>query len=655
MKKLFLYFIFASLSVVYGQEVINVGTSANDHTGDPLRTAFQKVNTNFASVYDSLGYIYTQAQIITLLAGKADIADAMAYPGSGIALSTGSAWGTSITNNSTDWNTAYSDRLKWDGGSTGLTAATGRTSLGGTTVGQALFLLTNPSAIRFVRINADNTVSALSAADQKTALGATTVGNAIFTLTNPSAIRVPLINADNTVTATATTGTGDIVRATSPALVTPALGTPSAIVLTNASGTAASLTAGAVTGYTPASGSLTLSGADAITLTTTNTTSLTIPTSGTLINDADARQAINDSLDKAKADATLAVAVEDVLDGSTGNDLYMSPTQIESYVATHGGSGSGNELRFIINVTDGAPTNADSTIIHSGFINQDIDLYRNGALQYFHTESKNTLDSTYRVNGDTVFVKPLWANNEKIRIRYYDPMWTLASLEGEESSLLTRLQAYYKANETVIHAALSDEVDTQDSQTAQEDSIKTGILSYGRDINSLGSIPILNNDSINPHGPAFSVSMWIKLDEPNGTPYLFGVQDAVSPPVSQPHKLLVQADSTIRFYAYSAALSNDYVTSNVTVTRNTWYHIVAVRSDTLQIYINGVNRSGSVVKPSGDLFECDYYFRLGNASYHASTALNGILDEIGIWSRKLTKAEVIELYNSGIGLTYPFE
>jgi hypothetical protein len=32
----------------------------------------------------------------------------MVYPGAGIALSTGSAWGTSITNNSTNWNTAYS-------------------------------------------------------------------------------------------------------------------------------------------------------------------------------------------------------------------------------------------------------------------------------------------------------------------------------------------------------------------------------------------------------------------------------------------------------------------------------------------------------------------------------------------------------------------
>uniref|UniRef100_A0A6M3IY72 Uncharacterized protein n=2 Tax=viral metagenome TaxID=1070528 RepID=A0A6M3IY72_9ZZZZ len=34
-----------------------------------------------------------------------------------------------VTDSSTDWNTAYSDRMKWDGGDTGLTAATGRTSL----------------------------------------------------------------------------------------------------------------------------------------------------------------------------------------------------------------------------------------------------------------------------------------------------------------------------------------------------------------------------------------------------------------------------------------------------------------------------------------------------------------------------------------------
>lgn len=40
----------------------------------------------------------------------------------------------------------------------------------------------------------------------------------------------------NGLAATANTGTGDVVRATSPTLVTPALGTPSAAVLTNATG-----------------------------------------------------------------------------------------------------------------------------------------------------------------------------------------------------------------------------------------------------------------------------------------------------------------------------------------------------------------------------------------------------------------------------------
>lgn len=87
----------------------------------------------------------------------------MVYPGAGIALSTGTGWNTSITNNSVNWNTAYSERNQWDGGSTGLTAATGRTSLGATTVGSNLFTATNPGAVRYIRINADNTVTFLDA------------------------------------------------------------------------------------------------------------------------------------------------------------------------------------------------------------------------------------------------------------------------------------------------------------------------------------------------------------------------------------------------------------------------------------------------------------------------------------------------------------
>lgn len=39
------------------QQVINVGTSANDGTGDPLRSAFTKINSNFSEIYgkDAIG------------------------------------------------------------------------------------------------------------------------------------------------------------------------------------------------------------------------------------------------------------------------------------------------------------------------------------------------------------------------------------------------------------------------------------------------------------------------------------------------------------------------------------------------------------------------------------------------------------------------
>jgi len=73
----------------------------------------------------------------------------MVYPGSGIPLSTGSAWGTSITNNSANWDSAYTQRLQWDGGATGLVATTGRTSLGLTdtaiTASTTFYLASNPS------------------------------------------------------------------------------------------------------------------------------------------------------------------------------------------------------------------------------------------------------------------------------------------------------------------------------------------------------------------------------------------------------------------------------------------------------------------------------------------------------------------------------
>lgn len=114
-----------------------------------------------------------------------------------LALSYTAGYSIPTTASQTNWDTAYSERQQWDGGATNLVAATGRTSLGGTTVGQNMFTLTNPSAVTFPRFNADNTVSALSASAFRTAIGAGTGDGTVTSVTGTS----PVVSSGGTTPA----------------------------------------------------------------------------------------------------------------------------------------------------------------------------------------------------------------------------------------------------------------------------------------------------------------------------------------------------------------------------------------------------------------------------------------------------------------------
>ena len=67
MKKIIILLFLLIGFPVLGQQLVNVGSVPNDHTGDPLRTAFQKHNTNITAIYDSLGNIYTESQTREIL------------------------------------------------------------------------------------------------------------------------------------------------------------------------------------------------------------------------------------------------------------------------------------------------------------------------------------------------------------------------------------------------------------------------------------------------------------------------------------------------------------------------------------------------------------------------------------------------------------
>jgi hypothetical protein len=94
--------------------------------------------TNYKSVTSNAFVNFAAGSNITLSYANSTITinaasggGSMVYPGAGIAVSTGSAWGTSITNNSAKWNTAYTYRLTSATGSGPLTLSLSNNALTG--------------------------------------------------------------------------------------------------------------------------------------------------------------------------------------------------------------------------------------------------------------------------------------------------------------------------------------------------------------------------------------------------------------------------------------------------------------------------------------------------------------------------------------------
>lgn len=150
------------------------------------------------------------------------------------------------------------------------------------------------------------------------------------------------------------TGTGAAVFATSPTLVTPALGTPASGIMTNVTGTAAGLTAGNVTTNANLTGAVTSVG---------NATSLGSFTSANLAT------ALTDETGSGSAvfatSPTLTTPVISTINDANGNEvLSLVPvTSATDYVAIQNGIGVGSPLHIY---ADGSSANTGMHIQPKG-------------------------------------------------------------------------------------------------------------------------------------------------------------------------------------------------------------------------------------------------------------------------------------------------
>ena len=153
----------------------------------------------------------------------------------------------------------------------------------------------------------------------------------------------------------------------------------------------------------------------------------------------------------------------------------------------------------------------------------------------------------------------------------------------------------------------------------------------------------------------FSVSLWLNGETAGGNGVLFS-------------KWLTTGDqrSYALFWWSSGNVLRTYISSDGTnantskisvsgaLSGSTWYHVVFVydaSAGEVTLYIDGTATGVGATGHKTSIHSGSAQFALGDASGDFGY-LDGILDEVAIWSRTLTSGEVSELYNSGAGLSY---
>jgi len=137
----------------------------------------------------------------------------------------------------------------------------------------------------------------------------------------------------------------------------------------------------------------------------------------------------------------------------------------------------------------------------------------------------------------------------------------------------------------------------------------------------------------------FSLSLWFYVTATSYSQRIVGTRNGTGWEI-------ITSGTKIDIYGNNG--SNFFIETTNTVNLNTWNHIVITDNGT-NLYLNGTPTNGSIpVNANSNLTFGIYAGDLFTGPY------TGNLDEIGIWSRALTSAEVTTLYNGGAGITTPF-
>jgi hypothetical protein len=214
------------------------------------------------------------------------------------------------------------------------------------------------------------------------------------------------------------------------------------------------------------------------------------------------------------------------------------------------------------------------------------------------------------------------------------------------SSLLSSLTHYYtfdasNSNDSVGAANGSD--------TSVTYSSGNGKISVGGGVSSAGFI----NFGTGVGGTtAITYNMWIKPGTQSGGDGYYGLMGSGG---ASNNILFLKTNQLAAYINGSGGLVGiDPVATTINVSGTVWTMVTMTYDSTsgMVVYINGT--SAGTAAAAGTANVPSNGFHVGVDPAITSRKYNGAFDEVGVWTRALTSAEVSELYAAGVGNQYPF-
>ena len=214
--------------------------------------------------------------------------------------------------------------------------------------------------------------------------------------------------------------------------------------------------------------------------------------------------------------------------------------------------------------------------------------------------------------------------------------------------------SYYKLDETtgVVVDELGSNEGTNDGATRGV----TGKIDNAFEFDGVNDYVDLGDD-ISLELTTWTFSVWFKKASNGVTGVLISKRDTAGDPHSDNYRLRSQTDNKIYGLFEATDGTNVEVNTITAITDTDWHHIVWTfnNSDkTNRLYLDGVLEDDDTEILSPETSDAKNAY-IGGDKWNNIQYFDGDIDEVGIWDRALTSGEVTDLYNSGAGITYPFD